>query len=449
MNTMNDIDYKLKVAAQEGDINLLYTLIEEDPYVLEYIDLIPFVETPLHIAASMGHVQFATEIMRLKPSFAWKLNQQGFSPIHLALQNNQKSMVLRFVDMNKELVRIKGKEGLTPLHLACQSGEIDLLANFLFVCPNSIEDVTVRGETALHIAVKNEHYESLHVLVGWLKTTRQRGAREFEKLVLNYKDEKGNTVLHISALNNDLKALRLLVKTKINLNAKNSENSTALDIAASSEIKGILLSAGAKPSSKVKDVSKLEDKLRSNVTILDKMLIYILRIRKDISEEQRNAFLIVATLIATATYQSALSPPGGVYQGNAGDYNNNVKNNTSLNSKEVGKSVISEGDFFTLSILNTLSLLLSTMTIYLLTPSGLIGGLLFTPIFWFAYCYVYNMRLISPTSTTSTFNLVMVHVFNFLHSSVYWSIFIVYKRLKVNGKDREIKIRNRLGGNKW
>lgn len=446
---MNDIDYKLKVAAQEGDINLLYTLIEEDPYVLEYIDLIPFVETSLHIAASMGHVQFATEIMRLKPSFAWKLNQQGFSPIHLALQNNQKSMVLRFVDMNKELVRIKGKEGLTPLHLACQSGEIDLLANFLFVCPNSIEDVTVRGETALHIAVKNEQYESLHVLVGWLKTTRQRGARELEKLILNYKDETGNTILHISALNNDLKALRLLVKTKINLNAKNSENSTALDIAASSEIKGILLSAGAKPSSKVKDVSKLEDKLRSNVTILDKMLIYILRIRKDISEEQRNAFLIVATLIATATYQSALSPPGGVYQGNAGDYNNNVKNNTSLNSKEVGKSVISEGDFFTLSILNTLSLLLSTMTIYLLTPSGLIGGLLFTPIFWFAYCYVYNMRLISPTSTTSTFNLVMVHVFNFLHSSVYWSIFIVYKRLKVNGKDREIKIRNRLGGNKW
>jgi len=211
MNTMNDIDYKVKVATLEGDINLLYVLIEEDPYVLEYIDLIPFVETPLHIAASMGHVQFSTEIMRLKPSFARKLNQQGFSPIHLAMQNNQKSMVLRFVDMNKELVRIKGREGLTPLHLACQNGEVDLVANFLFVCPNSVEDVTVRGETALHIAVKNEQYEALHVLVGWLKTTRQRGAREFEKLVLNYKDEKGTTVLHISALNNDLKVTFYLV----------------------------------------------------------------------------------------------------------------------------------------------------------------------------------------------------------------------------------------------
>jgi len=240
------------------------------------------------------------------------------------------------------------------------------------------------------------------------------------------------------------------------LNAKNLENSTALDIAASAEIKGILLSAGAKPSSKVKDGSKLEHKLRSNVTFLDQMLVYVLRIRKDISEEQRNAFLIVATLIATATYQTALSPPGGVYQGNAGDCNNNV-NTTSLNSnatisqKYVGKSVINEGDFLSLSIFNALSILLSTMTIYLLTSSGLIGFLLFSPIFWFAlYCFINNMRLISPTFATSTFNLVIGNLFYLLYGFVYWSFCVVYKRLKVNGKNKEIKIRNRVGGtNKW
>jgi len=63
----------------------------------------------------------------------------------------------------------------------------------------------VSGETAFHIAVKNEQYEALHVLVGWLKTNRQRGARELEKLTLNCIDEMGNTILHISALNNDSK----------------------------------------------------------------------------------------------------------------------------------------------------------------------------------------------------------------------------------------------------
>src|ERR1044072_3940729 len=170
MSTENGVI--LKVSAQTGDINLLYTVIEDDPYVLQNIDLIPFVETPLHTAASMGHLQFATEVMRLKPSFAWKLNQQGFSPIHLAMQNGQKKMVLRFVEMDSNLVRVKGREGLTPLHLASQTGEVDLLASFLYACPDTIKDVTVTSETALHIAAKNKQYEALQVLVGWLKRTR-------------------------------------------------------------------------------------------------------------------------------------------------------------------------------------------------------------------------------------------------------------------------------------
>lgn len=54
MNSMNA--NRLKAAAQESDINLLYTLIEEDPHVLEHIDSIPFVETPLHIAVFFGQL---------------------------------------------------------------------------------------------------------------------------------------------------------------------------------------------------------------------------------------------------------------------------------------------------------------------------------------------------------------------------------------------------------
>ncbi|MCI11858.1 ankyrin repeat-containing protein, partial [Trifolium medium] len=106
MNT--HIGRRLKAAAEAGNIDLFYTVIQDDPSILEDIDLIPFIETPLHIAASMGHLQFATEIMMLKPSFAWKLNPQGFSPIHVAMQNGQNMMVHRLVNLNKELVRVQG-----------------------------------------------------------------------------------------------------------------------------------------------------------------------------------------------------------------------------------------------------------------------------------------------------------------------------------------------------
>lgn len=202
MNTTNNSD-RLKAAAQAGNIDLLYTVIQDDPYILERIDLIPFVETPLHTASSMGHLQFATEIMNLKPSFALKLNQQGFSPIHLAMQNNQERMVYRFVFINEDLVTVKGREGLTPLHFASQIGEIEILAHFLILCSKSIKYLTVRHETALHIAVKNGQYEALKVLVGWLKRNSNRGAKDLEYKILNTRDEERNTLLHISALRSD------------------------------------------------------------------------------------------------------------------------------------------------------------------------------------------------------------------------------------------------------
>jgi ankyrin repeat protein len=202
MNTTNNGD-RLKVAAQTGDIDLLYTVIQDDPYILDVIDAIPFVETPLHIAASMGYIRFAIEIMNLKPSFAWKLNPQGFCPIHLAMQNNQVQMVYRFVSINKELVCVQGREGLTPLHFASQIGEVELLAHFLLLCPESIEYLTVGRETALHIAVKNQQYEALQVLVGWLERNQRRGAYMQEHKILNQGDEAGNTILHMSAISNE------------------------------------------------------------------------------------------------------------------------------------------------------------------------------------------------------------------------------------------------------
>jgi hypothetical protein len=189
---------QLKSAAEAGNINLLYAVIQDDPYILERIDSIPFVDTPL---------QFAIEIMRLKPSFALKLNQQGYSPIHLAMQNGHMTMVTRLVNMNKELVSVQGRDGVTPLHFAIEIGEVDLFANFIFLCPESIEHLTVKRETALHIAVKNERYEILQILVGWLNTNEQTGAKELEKKILNQEDEEGNTILHISAPSNELQVI--------------------------------------------------------------------------------------------------------------------------------------------------------------------------------------------------------------------------------------------------
>ncbi|WJX87948.1 hypothetical protein P8452_70082 [Trifolium repens] len=424
---VNNIE-QLKAAAEAGNIDLLYAVIQDDPYILEHIDSIPFVDTPLHIAASMGHLRFATEIMRLKPSYALKLNQQGYSPIHLAMQNGHMTMVTRFVNMNKELVSVQGRDGVTPLHFAIEIDEVDLFANFIFSCPESIEHLTVKRETALHIAVKNQRYEALQILVGWLNTNEQRGAKELEKKILNQEDEEGNTILHISVLSTYLRGVQLLVKTNINLNTKNLEDKTAFDMAERDDIKKILKRAGAKPGSDVDilpDYQLVADSLKSFITIIDKLLIYLSRFRSSLSDEERNTVMIVFTLIATAAYQTAVSPTGGVYQANAND-------------NKAGKSVMSEDKFKGFSILNIVSFLTSMILILILTPKR--GFHIFIPMYCLAISYLYSMAYISPTYTTYRNVMIIFYTIGAAWTILYLIIrsyttkFELLEAMKLNGR---------------
>lgn len=194
----------MKTAAEIGNIDKLYDLIRENSKVLDDIDEVPFIESPLHVAASGGKISFAMEILRLKPSFSRKLNEDGYSPMHLALFNGQNKMVVGFVEHESDLVRVQGKEGKTLLHHVAEQGDVDLLCKFLSACPLSILDVTVHGETALHVAVKNEKVEALDVLLGGLLTACHKGSSIQEKLVLNRKDDEGKTALHIAIATNQI-----------------------------------------------------------------------------------------------------------------------------------------------------------------------------------------------------------------------------------------------------
>ena len=198
-----------QLVAKCDDINTLYELIQKDAFLLEQIDDVPFFDTPLHKAASAGHIPLAMEMMRLKPSFARKPNPEGFSPFYLALIKGHTEMVHRLLQIDGNLVRVKGKEGITALHYAAKNAkndELDLLSEFRTVCPDSIEDVTIQNETALHIALKCHNIGAFEVLVGWLQKDWSKDAISRERTVLNWKDAEGNTVLHVAVSNNQTQA---------------------------------------------------------------------------------------------------------------------------------------------------------------------------------------------------------------------------------------------------
>ncbi|KAL1079951.1 hypothetical protein V6Z11_D10G256400 [Gossypium hirsutum] len=364
------MDQRIIEAAQTGDINLLYELIANDPYVLQRIDDVPFFHTPLHVAASAGNIEFMMEIIKLKPSFARKLNQGGFSPLHLALKNDKIQAVYRLLRFDKGLVRVKGREDLTPLHHVVQTGNVDLLIKLLKVCPEAIEDVTVRDETVFHLAVKNDMFEAFQVMVGWLTRSYHESADRWEEKLLSWADIDGNTVLHIAAIRNRPRMVEVLLehmrRDQINakswdkellswadidgnsvlhiaairnrprvvevllkhlhryqINAKNLEGLTALDIQSqypwnerqADRIIDMLSNAGglSGSSSLLRNTSISSFRIKSlkeKMTFLEECKIIARRRgNKGIPHEMRNIFLVVTVLIITTTYEASLNLP--------------------------------------------------------------------------------------------------------------------------------------------
>ncbi|XP_052292814.1 ankyrin repeat-containing protein BDA1-like isoform X2 [Citrus sinensis] len=279
-------DQRLNEAAQAGNVDGLYELIWEDVYLLDHIDQVPFVDTPLHTAASMGHINFALEIMRLKPSFARKQNQYGFCPLHLALQKTHTQMVLRLIDVDRNLVRVQGREGVTPLHYVAEKGNVDLLCKFLAACPESILQVTIRKETALHVAAKNGKLEVLEVMLGWLRFVNKDD-------ILNWKDDEGNTLLHISISRSHIQMVRLIVnRARDQINARNSKDKTAMDMVKFhlqtkpefQELKSMVRNAGGREGSSLATV-EIADYLKRGLTWRRKMLLFFYRSSLSITDE--------------------------------------------------------------------------------------------------------------------------------------------------------------------
>lgn len=197
------MDPRLQQAAESGNIDELYGLIDENPYILENIDAVPFVNTPLHVAAASGNLQFAMEMLHLKPSFARKLNTSGYSPLHVAVDKNQNDFVSWMLWLGQGLARIKGRNGITPFLFLVLRGNADLVAECLLSSPECIKDVSVDGYSALHQAVISDKFEVLQVLTGWIQRMSQRKANSIEISFLNKMDVSYNTALHLAAYKND------------------------------------------------------------------------------------------------------------------------------------------------------------------------------------------------------------------------------------------------------
>ncbi|KAF8379198.1 hypothetical protein HHK36_028627 [Tetracentron sinense] len=375
------MDIRLIDAARTGNVGDLRKLIGENSLMLDVVAL-KGGDTPLHIASMIGHFDFVKEMLRLKPDFAEQLNQDGFSPMHMASANGHLEIVRELLKVDFNLCRLKGIDGRTPLHYAAIKGKIDVIREFLSACADSIQDATARGETALHLAVKKNQFGALRIMVEWIK--------ELNKVdLLNMKDEQGNTVLHLAIARKHRQVIELLLNVGVvEVNATNESTLTALDIllifeseAGDREIYEILRRAGAM---RAREILSLEPAppanesqvLGNNPSVSESSQpptsdweeFFKFKRGRDSPGDARNALLVIAILIVTATYQAGLSPPGGVWQEDSKPSDNNSTNTSKVHyagEAILGSSNLVSFGFFMFS--NSMGFFCSLLMIFILT----------------------------------------------------------------------------------
>ncbi|XP_051114822.1 ankyrin repeat-containing protein BDA1-like [Andrographis paniculata] len=326
-----EMERRLMEAACSGDLRAVHDSVGEDAAILQKL-LQPGAgtETPLHLASMFGHAEFVREYIKLGSVSVHQLSQlngAGYSPFHLASANGHAEIVKLMLDIAREkgtaaerdLCLKMDKDGRTALHAATAAGKTDVIDVLLAVDYSKEAEIQARvnGDSVLHVAVKHHQHEALDLLIQKLGSSA--------KDLLNQGDREGNTLLHLATAQGQLQTVELLLKQPdLDVNAKNLYGLTALDIIFACGLtnsnnnnvaylqEAIIRAGGCRASDPT--LTRLTSShppatgpvAAGAMERLDTGFYY--------SKEVRGGIIVMASIVATVTFQVVLTPPGGLWQ---------------------------------------------------------------------------------------------------------------------------------------
>ncbi|KAI3839703.1 hypothetical protein MKW98_010008 [Papaver atlanticum] len=159
----------------------------------------------------LGHVEFAKEILKIRPYFASVVDSQGFTPLHLASTRNDVDMVKVLLEANMDACTVQDQEGRTPLHLAALKGQVKIMKLLIQEKPQAIHYRMARNNvTIIHYCVQNNSFKALKYLVEYLVGVDVEDMNQ-DSVSLNSTDDDGNTILHLAAQGKNMKVILTLI----------------------------------------------------------------------------------------------------------------------------------------------------------------------------------------------------------------------------------------------
>ncbi|KAA8525042.1 hypothetical protein F0562_011464 [Nyssa sinensis] len=284
----------LHIAASRGHDHLVGPIHGRCPYHFNSKNSTG--DLPLHLAASSGHLStvkclisnigtgFVSSTCRnsmlIEKEVKFILEQKNTednTPLHLALKNRHKEVSGFLFNQNKQVLCRLNKEEKSPLYMAVEAGYLDLVKGMMkYLSVIDDLDQMMTGKSILHAAIKTRNKEVLELLLSYrlrvmalvvengmtplsfaasidsIELLNRRGQNilhiaamngkanvvshmlkvpELENLI-NGRDKKGNTPLHLATAKVHPKVVSILTWDKrVGLELANKRGMIALDIA--------------------------------------------------------------------------------------------------------------------------------------------------------------------------------------------------------------------------
>jgi ankyrin repeat protein len=185
----------LYAVSRNGVVSTLTTLIQTDASILNRVSLSSFSETPLHLSALYGHLEFSKVLISEKSTLAKEVDLLGRTPLHLASAEGHTEIVKELLQANKNICTAVDQDERIPLHLAIMRGRIEIIKELVIARRESIR-VNLNGDSVLHLCLRYSHLDALKLLVE---------SANGDELFLNSKNHDGNSVLHLAVMLKQIK----------------------------------------------------------------------------------------------------------------------------------------------------------------------------------------------------------------------------------------------------